>query len=731
MTNFNVLPLLAKGLSKNSQTPKEATKNATLFAHTINVVLATRYLCHIVGVSKECQRVAELAAFLHDLGKANDHFQSAVRHQTDAKQILRHEFVSGVIAWYLKPWLMQSYSEQEYAAALVAAASHHLKLNQEDRFGELRDRMSFYLLTEHKDFKKLTNWWSKWNQQPTLMTYPQAKSYTQNDLIELQRTIGRFKNKAQFIKEIKQVKSLLIAADAIGSAFCTTGKPQSVIDTIKGLFKGSYLTREDVSSIIETRLQGGKPRDFQLSLGKTTTRVTLVEAGCGTGKTLGAYYWAKTHAIDKKLIFCYPTTGTATEGFLDYLHGNINAFLCHSRAEIDLDILTTNEPNSELGETDPVNLIYAQLSAFESWTSKVIACTVDTVLGLIAHSRKSHYMSPTIFQSAIVFDEVHSYDDRMFLALLEFMKSYPTLPILLMSASVLPWQKEAITSLLNNMGETLTCLGTSCDKPRYRLSLNGNPFDGLANHKESKVLWVCNTVKEAVETYKKLEQMGFNCLLYHSRFRYKDRVKHHKEVISAFGKPGGFVAVTTQVAEMSLDLSADLLVSQLAPPASLIQRLGRLNRKYTNSVKEAVFYKPSFSLPYKEDGISAGLTMIQNLQGKDISQLDLSNWLKSNANPKKLEINLFPSDEFTYSVQVREDGYTIDALLERDVAIVQECKNTRGNWVALKKAFLVPIPVPKKKKDDLFNNSLKTYIALDKDWEYTEKWGASEKGCRQ
>jgi hypothetical protein len=45
--------------------------------------------------------------------------------------------------------------------------------------------------------------------------------------------------------------------------------------------------------------------------------------------------------------------------------------------------------------------------------------------------------------------------------------------------------------------------------------------------------------------------------------------------------------------------------------------------------------------------------------------------------------------------------------------------------------LLVPIPVPKKKKDDLFNNSLKTYIALDKDWEYTEKWGASENNCRQ
>ena len=37
--------------------------------------------------------------------------------------------------------------------------------------------------------------------------------------------------------------------------------------------------------------------------------------------------------------------------------------------------------------------------------------------------------------------------------------------------------------------------------------------------------------------------------------------------------------VCSQVAEMSLDLSADLLVTDLAPAPALIQRLGRLNRR--------------------------------------------------------------------------------------------------------------------------------------------------------
>ena len=57
----------------------------------------------------------------------------------------------------------------------------------------------------------------------------------------------------------------------------------------------------------------------------------------------------------------------------------------------------------------------------------------------------------------------------------------------------------------------------------------------------------------------------------------------------------------TQVAEMSLDLSATLLVSQIADPAGLIQRLGRLNRRYCGHSLDALFYPDEkVGYPYKE-----------------------------------------------------------------------------------------------------------------------------------
>ena len=101
-----------------------------------------------------------------------------------------------------------------------------------------------------------------------------------------------------------------------------------------------------------------------------------------------------------------------------------------------------------------------------------------------------------------------------------------------------------------------------------------------------KVLWVCNQVNVAIAVYQEAKRRGLNAVLYHSRFRYEDRVAHHRAVVDGF-KPENppILAIATQVAEMSLDLSATLLVTQIADPAGLIQRLGRLNRKYCGHMR--------------------------------------------------------------------------------------------------------------------------------------------------
>ena len=60
-------------------------------------------------------------------------------------------------------------------------------------------------------------------------------------------------------------------------------------------------------------------RPFQRDVAARASDVTLVKAGCGSGKTLAAYHWAQVRCSRKRLYVCYPTTGTTTEGFRDYV----------------------------------------------------------------------------------------------------------------------------------------------------------------------------------------------------------------------------------------------------------------------------------------------------------------------------------------------------------------------------------------------------------------------------
>jgi CRISPR-associated endonuclease/helicase Cas3 len=99
-------------------------------------------------------------------------------------------------------------------------------------------------------------------------------------------------------------------------------------------------------------------------------------------------------------------------------------------------------------------------------------------------------------------------------------------------------------------------------------------------------IWVRNTVDDARAGAQALREAGITPILFHARFAMGDRLAIQKQVLEGFGKtstdraPGGIgrVLVATQVVEQSLDLDADVMVTDLAPIDLLIQRAGRLHR---------------------------------------------------------------------------------------------------------------------------------------------------------
>ena len=104
--------------------------------------------------------------------------------------------------------------------------------------------------------------------------------------------------------------------------------------------------------------------------------------------------------------------------------------------------------------------------------------------------------------------------------------------------------------------------------------------------KEGPTLVVLNTVKSAVEVWKTLRSdetlkaTGVDVRLTHSRFRPHERKSWRDAFLNrAACAPGtNRIIVSTQVVEAGVDISASLLVTELAPWTSLVQRFGRCAR---------------------------------------------------------------------------------------------------------------------------------------------------------
>lgn len=106
------------------------------------------------------------------------------------------------------------------------------------------------------------------------------------------------------------------------------------------------------------------------------------------------------------------------------------------------------------------------------------------------------------------------------------------------------------------------------------------------------VLVIRNTVAAAVATARALEvlagmddprllRLGGVATLHHGRFARSDRRALDGAVETALGRnrlAGGRIVTGTQTLEISLDLDADLLLTDLCPADVLLQRLGRLHR---------------------------------------------------------------------------------------------------------------------------------------------------------
>lgn len=755
---YNLMTPTLHLLAKSSSTPDKPEYYETYVGHLIETTRVARHLVQewgavyleSVGLREQAwveklEKGVTRGSFLHDIGKANHQFQRLVKGDRRSPQAFRHEQLSLLLALKWNPLaclLDMNESEDVTYGTLFAVLGHHLKfdnLTMLPKNGTGDSRIIIY--TGHPDVNELLQHGQQLlslplptgnlsNNQLDLFGDPmkEVRDWLQNALLwwnECDEKTKRF---------IALTKALVIGSDLVASAVSKEGDPLAWVDSVLR----RVCNRQELLEVVTSGLKGNKPWPFQEKVAGTPARVTLIHAGCGSGKTLAAYMWAAEKAQGRKVFFCYPTTGTATQGYSDYAFDGLDSHLIHSRSEVDLEMLRESR-GDEVDTFEPI-IRYESLSV---WDSPLIITTADTVLGLIQNNRRGLFSLPAIANGSFIFDEIHSYDERLFSALLRFIHVFSGSQVLLMTASLQSDRLRRIRDILSLDGETMEVVGGPKeieDVKRYRIVLTGkeSPWREVLNTVGAggKVLWVANTVERARKVWYEAKRNEIDePLIYHSRYRYLDRVDHHRKVVDAMKKGGGSFVVATQVCEVSLDISADLLVTDLAPVPAMIQRMGRVNRHPDATEPKPVYIIDIESIePYSEKELKVGRKWLEELvadAGEVVSQADLAKKFASyEVNESEDTVSVRSSwldgGPFTEPTSLREEGYTVSVVMEEDSNMcITHAGRPNNREIA---RYSIPMPFwPVLKELHEWKRLNGTFVAPKGKIEYSEKLGGAWK----
>lgn len=353
--------------------------------------------------------------------------------------------------------------------------------------------------------------------------------------------------------------------------------------------------------------------------------IYVIEAPMGIGKTeaaLACAYELMCKGLADGIYFALPTQTTSNR-----IHKRLKAFvesicsavpatrLIHANSWLLQDVNPT-APATTLRATEDAR---AGRDWFASAKRALLAPfgvgTVDQALLSVVAAKHFFVRRFALAGKVVILDEVHSYDIYTGTLIRELCQSLKELgcTVILLSATLTP---ERRNGLLGNASATNDSVnepyplisgcptGAAPIEPRMsdgpttldvHIRFDHEPEllrDVWARAKSGVcVLWICDTVNAAQRVYRHFADLraadgGPEIGLLHSRFPLYRREALEEYWMEALGKDGettakrpqGCVLVSTQVVEQSVDLDADLMVSELAPTDMLLQRMGRLWR---------------------------------------------------------------------------------------------------------------------------------------------------------
>jgi len=245
--------------------------------------------------------------------------------------------------------------------------------------------------------------------------------------------------------------------------------------------------------------------------------------------------------------------------------------------------------------------------------------------------RQGNIPAGAVAGSFLVFDEVHTFEPHLGLQSLLVLAERAHqmgIPFVIMSATL---PTNFIRRLSERFGATIVegtrLEGKNRRQRRVVLRVSSEKLSietilELTRNVE-RTLVVVNTVQRAQNLYEQLlGKIGCPVILAHSRFYDDDRRTKEKQIEAQFGKTaeGQCLLIATQVVEVGLDISCDLLVTELAPIDAIVQRAGRCAR-WGGQGEVVVFTGLETTRPYDRTLVEATEKALRekNLNGQELT----------------------------------------------------------------------------------------------------------------
>lgn len=636
MSNAHLYSILAKS-EKYGLVP--------LIDHLEHVAFLSEKIASQLGMNVE---IARAGAILHDIGKTHPDFQNKLKNiplKVNHNIPIRHE-ISSIL-------FLSVFSYEQWNPLIDMVIAHHKSIqNDPTRNGilDLHETTRGNSLFEYHSEN-----WSDWSKDA--LDILKIFGYQKNLI-----SIDDAKNSFDYVIthcEQKNTgwskwKGLLVASDHFASA--VSYKSEELSKTI--------FTKPDLSYFHD---HARMTEIYPLSIITTNSDKphTIVTAPTGAGKTDFLMKRCRN-----RIFYTLP------------FQASINSMY---------DRFKDNMPNSD------VRLLHAS-SRIKVKDSKIEEKVLQTMVGASVKVLTPHQLASIIFGTRgyeticldvmgndVILDEIHTYTDISRSMVIEIVRSLIRLgcKIHIGTATMPSSLYKEVLEILGG-ADNVYYVELSSDTLKtfnrhiiYKHSQEEDFYSILkdAIKNKEKILIIHNQVNKAQEKYEWLQEVFPDVpkMMVHSRFKRADRSELETRLKEEFNKSSNAcLVVSTQVVEVSLDISFDRMITECAPIDSMIQRFGRINRRRNkNTIGK---YKPIHIIePGKNE--KDALPYSRDILIRSYAQLSDGNLLEEN----KLQLmidSVYPSIDIASikSHLVYQDGnYMLDELNHKPSSVLVEC----------------------------------------------------------